>query len=308
MFSLSLFFFSLINKVKIYITASLDSTRLLFSYLRKTLKFVITFVRNHTLVIKIDLWYNNKNALCSGREMNFSSSSHSMRDISSVDETTLTGAGGSLIGAGGSLRRIPAARISSNAPAVLGIHASSLAGEPSSADVNPSPADLEDTDIFSHGSPIGEDFHPDNSVLDSDDGDDANFGTSSRTEIVVNMDTGPHISTGITSGNSTVHEHHLDVVYYQCRSARTSKLTSDLISINNSTFGQKVTSSAPSIGSFEDHLGIEKTFHGSRFQRGPQTVNQSISASFDPAKLICISCDAEHPIIRDSPTVLLFSD
>jgi hypothetical protein len=124
-----------------------------------------------------------------------------------------------------------------------------------------------------------------------------------------NMDTGPHISTGITSGNSTVHEHHLDTVYYQCRSARTSKLTSDFISISrDSTFGQKVTSSAPSIGSFEDHLGIEKTFHGSRFQQGPQTVNQSISASFDPAKLICISCDAEHPIIRDSPTVLLFSD
>jgi hypothetical protein len=86
-------------------------------------------------------------------------------------------------------------------------------------------------------------------------------------------------------------------------------MTLDLISISrDSTFGQKVTSATPCIGTFEDHSGIDKTFHGSRFQRGPLTVNQSISASFDLAKLVCVSCDTEHPVISDCPLVLLFTD
>jgi hypothetical protein len=124
------------------------------------------------------------------------------------------------------------------------------------------------------------------------------------------MDTSTNTSTNTgTVGVSTVNEQHLDAVYYQCRSARTAKMTTDLISISrDSTFGQKVTSVTPCIGTFEDHSGIDGTFHCSRFQRGPVTVNQSISASFDPAKLICISCDIEHPIVQQNPVVILFSD
>jgi hypothetical protein len=165
----------------------------------------------------------------------------------------------------------------------------------------PSCADPEDTDIFSHGSPIREDFHPDNSVLDSDDGDESNTDGTSRNNVIVSIDT--------STGNSSAHAQHLDAVYYQCRSARTAKMTLDLISISrDSTVGQKVTSATPCIGTFEDHSGIDKTFHGSRFQRGPLTVNQSISASFDLAKLICVSCDTKHVVISDCPLVLLFTD
>jgi hypothetical protein len=42
--------------------------------------------------------------------------------------------------------------------------------------------------------------------------------------------------------------------------------------------------------------------------KGNNIVNESISASFDPAKLVCISCSTEHPVICKSPSVFLFSD
>jgi hypothetical protein len=37
-------------------------------------------------------------------------------------------------------------------------------------------------------------------------------------------------------------------------------------------------------------------------------VNQSISCSFDPSNLVCVSCGNDHKIISSSPAVLVFSD
>ncbi len=42
--------------------------------------------------------------------------------------------------------------------------------------------------------------------------------------------------------------------------------------------------------------------------RGNETVNQSISSSFDPAKLMCISCSSEHPVFYKKPVVIILSD
>jgi hypothetical protein len=42
--------------------------------------------------------------------------------------------------------------------------------------------------------------------------------------------------------------------------------------------------------------------------RGNSVANESISASFDPAKMICICCIREHPVINSSPIVVMFSD
>jgi hypothetical protein len=42
--------------------------------------------------------------------------------------------------------------------------------------------------------------------------------------------------------------------------------------------------------------------------KGNTTVNESISASFDPGKLVCISCGNEHNVIGKNPIVILFSD
>jgi hypothetical protein len=82
----------------------------------------------------------------------------------------------------------------------------------------------------------------------------------------------------------------MDSVYYQCRSARTMCQKDTLVSVSvDESFGKQVIVQSPNIGSFEDQDDIVNTFRGSRIMKGNEVVNESISASFDPAKLICIS-------------------
>ncbi len=101
----------------------------------------------------------------------------------------------------------------------------------------------------------------------------------------------------------------MDSVYFQCRSARTLCQKDTLVSVSvDESFGKRVIVQSSSIGSFEDHEGICKTFHGSRIMKGNCTVNESISSSFDPSKLVCVSCDSEHTVIGNKPSVFLFSD
>jgi hypothetical protein len=54
--------------------------------------------------------------------------------------------------------------------------------------------------------------------------------------------------------------------------------------------------------------GLERTFHGSRIQKGNCTVNQSISLSFDPTNMSCLSCTTEHTQLGSLPVTVLFSD
>jgi hypothetical protein len=98
-------------------------------------------------------------------------------------------------------------------------------------------------------------------------------------------------------------------MYYQCRSARLAGRQDTFVSVTlDSSFGKIVTVQSPPIGSFEDHCNIRGTFHGSRVLRGNVVVNESLSCSFDPAKMTCISCAREHGIIGKDPVVVLFSD
>jgi hypothetical protein len=62
------------------------------------------------------------------------------------------------------------------------------------------------------------------------------------------------------------------------------------------------------VGSFEDHNAIETTFRGSRILNGNVSVNQSLSSSFDPSNLNCVSCKSEHPIIGVKPISICFTD
>ncbi len=101
----------------------------------------------------------------------------------------------------------------------------------------------------------------------------------------------------------------MDATYFQCRAARMSSHKDLLISVSqDESFGKTVTVQSATIGSFEDHGNLTSTFLGSRMMRGNETVNESLSASFDPAKLICISCENEHSIIGKNPSVVVFSD
>jgi hypothetical protein len=74
------------------------------------------------------------------------------------------------------------------------------------------------------------------------------------------------------------------------------------------TFGSSVSSTSPPVGNLTDHDGLNKTFHGSRIRKGNETVNQSISLSFDPNNLTCVTCAAEHPIVGSKPVTVFFSD
>jgi hypothetical protein len=101
----------------------------------------------------------------------------------------------------------------------------------------------------------------------------------------------------------------MDPLYYQCRSARLAGFCDNLISISvDDTLGKKILAPSPVIGTFETHIGIEKTFHGSRVLKGGSVVNQSISCSFDPSNLVCVSCGNDHKIISSSPAVFVFAD
>jgi hypothetical protein len=101
----------------------------------------------------------------------------------------------------------------------------------------------------------------------------------------------------------------MDATYVQCHAARTSSHKDLLISVSqDETFGKTVSVQSVCIGSLEDHGNLSCTFLGSRMMRGNETVNQSISSSIDPAKLICISCDTEHNIVGKDPIVVMLSD
>ncbi len=137
--------------------------------------------------------------------MNFSGRSQSLGDI--------TGGGGDLF-RGGVIR---ADTITS---------ASNIASTPFTTT-----SAAEDADIFSHGSPIGDVPHPDESVLDSDDGEVLHTGSNTASESgATGGVTGPgshsyvpaihtneaHDSNMDTSTNNSTRklEHPLDAVYY----------------------------------------------------------------------------------------------
>jgi hypothetical protein len=100
-----------------------------------------------------------------------------------------------------------------------------------------------------------------------------------------------------------------DAVYHQCRTALVTSFKDTLVSVSkDETFGKTISIQTPLVGSLGDHPNACGTFHGSCVMKGNTCVNQSISASFDPAKLTCISCKKEHSIDGKNPGVFFFTD
>jgi hypothetical protein len=162
------------------------------------------------------------------------------------------------------------------------------------------------------GSPIDDSLAADDTLLDYDS-DDGN----TQQQIAVSSDPPPaamdiesssmvdSVAGPSTSSNFTV----LDAIFHQFRASRLSGFRDNLVSISSDdTFGKKIVSPTVPIGSFEDHGGLKDTFHGSRLLQGNETVNQSISLSFDPANLVCLCCKGEHNVIGATPVTVCFSD
>ena len=100
----------------------------------------------------------------------------------------------------------------------------------------------------------------------------------------------------------------VDILYKQCSSARDTSATVSSIAVSSGPdFGLVKETKLPKLGSLaSDSSG---TFHGSRISYQGTTVNQSVSISFDPANLQCISCSKEHKIFTyEKPMIVCFSD
>jgi hypothetical protein len=119
----------------------------------------------------------------------------------------------------------------------------------------------------------------------------------------------PDASAAMDTDSSNIANPGLNSIYYQCRSAHIANHKETLVSVSNDdTFGRTITVQTPSIGTFEDHAGLDATFHGSRVMKGNITMNESLSCSFDHSKLTCLSCEKEHKILGNQPVVLALSD
>ncbi len=105
----------------------------------------------------------------------------------------------------------------------------------------------------------------------------------------------------------------LGSVFYQCRAARIANLQRATINLcPGADFGTKIEKNFEQIGSLDKvgGVGVLKTFHGGRLCKSGKPINQSISTTFDPATLRCITCEKEHSIFQENlnPIVLVLSD
>jgi hypothetical protein len=103
--------------------------------------------------------------------------------------------------------------------------------------------------------------------------------------------------------------------YYQCKSARHASRNYPTVDVSiGPSAGVCENVKHSSVGSFDCHGDTEilKTFRGSRITANGQTVNQTISDSFDPSNLKCVVCSSSHYVLAkgpdDSPPTIIFAD
>jgi hypothetical protein len=88
--------------------------------------------------------------------------------------------------------------------------------------------------------------------------------------------------------------------YYQCKAARAAIRNYPTIDVSiGQGAGVSELCKHGSVGSLDCHGDAEilKTFRGSRITANGVTVNQNISATFDPANLKCVICPNAHYIL-----------
>jgi hypothetical protein len=92
--------------------------------------------------------------------------------------------------------------------------------------------------------------------------------------------------------------------YYQCKAARAALRNYATVDVSiGPEAGVSEIAKFSSVGSLDCHGDTEilKTFRGSRITAGGTTVNQNISATFDPSNLKCVVCTNAHYILSKGP-------
>jgi len=159
-------------------------------------------------------------------------------------------------------------------------------------------------------------------IMDVNDSQDTPLAASSpRRTQEVNVDlqnSNAHAQTGSSSGLSvntsrfsgTDHETStMGATYIQCRNARTAELSESMHDVSASTsMGSAKIIQEERVGSLDapDDTDLKKTFRGSRICAGGDTVNQNMSATFDPLTLVCTTCKVPHSIIPSDGSGFVF--
>ncbi len=206
-----------------------------------------------------------------------------------------------------------ASHLASNADTILN---RDTAGQSLSMSMSALPTASEEEGLALLGPPSPPEAVPGPSCTDTStvhllldyDSDQSSSGESRRCSTAATT-LRPDTPAAMDTDSSTTTNPGLNSMYYQCRSARITNHKETLVSVSNDdTFGKTIKVQAPLFGTFEDHAGLDATFHGSRVMKGSYTVNESLSCSFDPSTLTCLSCKKEHEIVGNQPVVLVLSD
>jgi hypothetical protein len=114
--------------------------------------------------------------------------------------------------------------------------------------------------------------------------------------------------------SSSIETPDLGDLYKKNRTAKETSLTMNITAATKHETGDAnyatLSPSSTRIGSFENpgDLSVLKTFHGVRVS-AHGSKSEAVSISFDPATLLCITCEKEHPIFRSGKlAVVCFSD
>jgi len=124
---------------------------------------------------------------------------------------------------------------------------------------------------------------------------------------------GASVSSETGTVSSEFEPNLLGSTYQRCKTARTTSMrVTSTDCTAGATLGSKILVSEKRIGSF-DTAGDEslaRTFRGSRVTANGKMVNQNLTASFDPANLVCTTCTIPHNIIPQdgSGMVLIIGD
>jgi hypothetical protein len=104
-------------------------------------------------------------------------------------------------------------------------------------------------------------------------------------------------------------------LYHQCKTARVASMTQMCTSVEiGKEIGTEKQIGFNPVGSFNciGDTEILRTFRGSRLTSNNIDVNRNISLSFDPATLVCVASEKQHPILQTgeggAPPIIVITD
>jgi len=149
-------------------------------------------------------------------------------------------------------------------------------------------------------------------ATDLDSSDMARMGTDgAETDNQVKSELMGNLSGNREGGEACTKKNvYLPHEYFQCRAAREATFSDKAVEISAQiSLGCIVGGEPFRIGAFDQQMGgLGTCFVGSRVSKGDNLANQNISSSFDPATLVCITCETHHPLLGSNPICICVSD